>query len=298
MQTVSKETIPVGKEDYQIKITPEEQVEANYVRNKFREQFACHFIPDINVYRENLDKEIDPAKIQQKSKKVHALTSQFSHIAFELPNSLETYDTNTHSNYQTFIPYPLLQKNFKFSVIVDRFNINHLLFQNGTFFAQSEVCYFAFVPKQDNESIQYLQGRGYSILGERRENLKVGHKFDLVVPFNNSDEIFFFSKHFLYYHFYNFLQGCDNVPGVFSMVLNQLVARLKKIFEGFFKIEGEFLRFSLKNYLNSNLDTQRVYDKYIFSQVREFNKIHKSFLYMMQIANVTGNKKSIKKDLL
>ena len=130
MQIAPKATIPVGKEDDQIKITPEEQTEANYVRNKFREQFACHFIPDINVYRENMDKETDSAKIQQKSKKVHALTSQFSHIAFELPNSLETYDTHAHSNYQTFIPYLLLQKNFKFSVIVDKFNINQLLLKS------------------------------------------------------------------------------------------------------------------------------------------------------------------------
>ncbi len=285
MESISNEINQGGLMNNNLEISPEEQAEANYVRNKYREQFACHFIPDINIFREKMDKEKDPVKIQRYSKKVYALTSQFSHIAFELPNSVEAYDSNYQLNYQTFMPYPLLQKNFKFLVIVDKYNMHHLFFQNGTFFAQSEVCYFIFVPKQELRTISDLQGRGYSNLGERGNYLKVGHKFDITVPFNNSDEIFFFSKHFLYYHIYNLLLGCEKVPDIFAKILNQLISRLKKMFEGFFEIEGNFQRFSLKTWINGNSETQKAYDKYIFSQVREYNKLQKSFLYTMQIVN-------------
>jgi hypothetical protein len=288
MEIATKEILQARKMNDHLEISPDELVEANFVRNRYREQFACHYIPDINIFREKIDKATDQIKIQQYSKKVYALTSQFSHIAFELPNSLEAYDSNYQLNYQTFMPYPLIQKNFRFSVIVDKYNIKDLFFQNGTFFSHSEVCYYIFVPKQDCSTISYLQGKGYSILGERGDNLKIGHEFDISVPFNNSDEIFFFSKHFLYFHIYNLLQGCEKVPGVFAAILNKLITTLKKIFEGFFQIVGNFQQFTLKESINSYISTQRVYDKYIFSQVREVNKIHKRFLNIMEIANVTG----------
>ncbi len=288
MESVSKEVIQAGKANNPLEIRSEELAEANYVRRKYREQLACHFIPDINVIREKIDKERDPAKIQRYMKKVLALASQFSHIAFELPNSLETYDTNYQTNLQSFLPYPFFQKNFRFLVIIDKYNMSHLFFQSGTFFAQCEVGYYVLVPKQDSRILASLQEKGYSILGERETYLKVGHRFDLTVPFNNSDEIFFLSKHFLYYHIYNLLLSCENGSGVFVPIIEQLLTSLKKMFEGFFEIEGKFKGFRLRNYITNNFQTQQVYDKYIFSQVREFNKIHKSFFYTLQIAKITG----------
>ncbi len=166
--------------------------------------------------------------------------------------------------------------------------MNHLFFQNGTFFAQCEVGYYVFVPKKESTILSSLQGKGYSILGERETYLKVGHRFDITVPFNNSDEVFFFSKHFLYYHIYNLLLSCEEGSGVFVPILNQLLTSLKKMFEGFFKIEGFFQEFRVRNYINNNFKTQQVYDKYIFSRVREFNKVHKSFFYMLQMTKDIG----------
>ncbi len=288
MESISKEIIQVGKDDKLLEIGSDELAEANYVRHKYREQLACHYIPDINVFRDKIEKENDPAKLQRYLKKVHLLSSQFSHIAFELPYSLEAFENNYQGGYQMFIPYPLFKKNFRFLVIMDKFNITQLSFQNGTFFAHSEVCYYVLVPKQDSSTISSLQGKGYSIQGERESNLKIGHRFTLTLPFNNSDEIFFFGKHFLYYNIYSLLQSCETGSSLFVPILDQLITRLRKMYEGFFEIGGHFQRFSLRNYLNSYLGTQRVYDKYIFSRVREFNKIHKGFFYTLQIANATG----------
>ncbi len=288
MESVSKEVNQGKKEDMLLEISPDELAEANYVRHRYREQLACHYIPDINIFREKIERENDPKKFQKFLGNVHTLASQFSHIAFELPYSLDAYDAKYQTNYQMFLPYPLFQKNFRFTVIMEKYNIDKLNFHKGSFFADCDVGYYIFVPKQDSSIISYLQGMGYSVQGERGNNLKIGHRFPLTLPFNNSDEIFFFSKHFLYYNIYNMLQICEKGPSLLGSILDQLLTSLRILVEGFFEIGGQFQRFSLRNYINNYSTTQRVYNKYIFSRVREFNKIHKSFLNALQIANATG----------
>ncbi len=88
MESVTKQVIQTGMEDKLLELNPDGEAEANYVRNKYREQMACHFIPDINTYSDKIEQEKDPAKIQRYMKRVLTLASQFSHIAFELHNSL------------------------------------------------------------------------------------------------------------------------------------------------------------------------------------------------------------------
>jgi len=60
---------------------------------------------------------------------------------------------------------------------------------------------------------------------------------------------------------------------------------LRKMFGGIFLIEGDFQKFTLSPQIQSYTTTKQVYDKYIFSQIRGFNKLHRKFLYSMQILN-------------
>jgi len=232
-----------------------------------------------------MDKETDQNKILQMCNAVKEFASNFARETFEIPNSLESYLSGTQNSAQTTLFLPLLKEHFKYPIIVEKYNINAIKFLNGSFFAESYISYYALIPREDTSQISKLKKLNYSILGKYQERIQVGHKFPFIVPCNNSDEIFFFAKHFLYYHIYLLLKECEKIPGLFLNLLEAIIEMLRKMFGGIFLIEGDFQKFTLSPQIHSYTTTKQVYDKYIFSRIREFNKLHRKFLYSMQMVN-------------
>lgn len=266
-------------------ITPEEQTEAEYVRSKFREKFACHYIPDINTIREKIEVTTNPKKVQRLCREVKSLASLFAYETFQKPNSIEAYVSKTQNNLQTILPMALLQAHFKSPVLVDKCYIDSLTFQNGTFFAYSGFSYYVLIPEQDQAEIEKFLRCNYKIMGGYEDQLKIGQLILLTVPCNNSDEFFFFSKHFFFYFIYSILKVCERKEGLFLGVLNELTDFLEKMYRRFYNIEKERASYTINPQINSYSNTRLYYDKYIFSKVRDFNRIHRTFLYSMQFSN-------------
>ena len=253
-------------------LTSEEKMEAEYVRTKYREKFACHYIPDINNIRQKIEVATNPKKVQRLCRAVKSLATIFAYETFQKPNSIEAYIAKTQNNIETILPISLLQAHFQFPVFVDKCTLDNLTFQNGTFFADCEFSYYILIPKQDQAEIDNFISRNYKLMGEYEDQLKIGQFISLIVPFNNSDEFFFFCKHFFLYFIYSILKECERNKNLLLGVINELTVFLEQMYRGFYCIEKQIPSYTINSQINSYHTTRLYYDKYIFSKVREFQQ--------------------------
>jgi hypothetical protein len=218
-------------------------------------------------------------------KAVKALATVFASEAFEKPNSLDAYLSGTQQHFDTILFFPLLYEHFKYPVLIEKFNVSDVNFREGSFFIDGEAAYFALIPREDTREILHLKKLTYTELGEYEGKLKIGHNFHMTIPCNNSDEIFFFSKHFFFYHIFLILKETEKVPGLFRKLLTDIIDLLRNMYGGMYAIEGDFQKFTLSPQICSSLAVKQVYDKYIFSKIRQFNNLNRRLTYSMQVIN-------------